>query len=132
MTDVTGAPFMKTCTSEAPNIPAASHRFVTSINMGIIARPYLSGVKRKNAPAVICSAFGPAGARPGSSQGSLTIRSQKHAGIWLRGRWVSFRRGEGGMCFSEWGGGGGGVLEVVGASEPGPKISLTSYSERKT
>lgn len=27
---------------------------------------------------------------------------------------------------------GGGVLEVVGASEPGPKISLTSYSERKT
>lgn len=72
MTDVTGAPFMKTCTSETPNIPAVSHRSVSSINTVIIARRYLSGVKRKNAPAVICSAFGPAGARPGSSQGSLT------------------------------------------------------------
>lgn len=132
MTDVTGAPFMKTCTSEAPSIPAASHRFVTSINMGIIARPYLSGVKRKNAPAVICSAFGPAGARPGSSQGSLT-----KAKCYVPRNMPEFGFGADGYPFDEERVecvflSGGGVLEVVGASEPGPKISLTSYSERKT
>ncbi len=112
-------------TSETLPIPVVSHSSVSSINVLIIAQQYLSEVKRKpsvSAPLIICRVFGPDGGGLGLLRGgSLKLKStfpENMAGIWLRGRWVSFRQEEGGMCSWEEGvlcveGRRGGVSELV-------------------
>lgn len=90
-------------TSETITIPLVSHNFVSLANILITARWYLSGVKRKtSAPSIICTIFIPvgqgAGLLPGRSLKPGATFPENTAGIWLRGRWVSFQQGEGGMC----------------------------------
>lgn len=118
-------------------MPVVSHGSVSSINILIIAQRYLSGVKRKtsvSAPSIICSVFlapvgGGLGLLRGGSLKPSTSFPENMAGIWLRGRWVSFRQEEGGMC-SLW----EGVLCVEGrgggASEPVPNSPQLSLAER--
>lgn len=85
-----------------------SHSSVSSINILITTQQYLSGVKRKtsvSAPSIMCSIFlffflalvvGGLSLLRRSSQKPFP---QNLAGIWLWGRWVSFRQEEeGGMC----------------------------------
>lgn len=100
-----------------------------SINILITAQQYLSGVKRKpsvSVPSIICNVFRPlwgGGGGPGLLRGVSLKQSatfpENMAGIWLRGRWVSFRQGEGGMCFFV---GGSVDGRRGGASEPVPTL----------